>query len=59
MPELDRTVIAEEGLDSQEQPVSQDQLSFVGEDDPSNPINWSSRYKWSLVGLLALISLAG
>jgi hypothetical protein len=41
--------------------VAQDDASnivdFDGPDDPKDPLNWSTRYKWSMVILISLLSL--
>ena len=35
------------------------EVDFDGPDDQTNPLNWSGRYKWAMVALLAIISLTG
>jgi hypothetical protein len=32
-------------------------IDFDGENDPTNPQNWSSLYKWSIVITISLLSL--
>ena len=32
-------------------------VNFDGPDDPSNPVNWSSLYKWTTVMLISVMSL--
>jgi hypothetical protein len=32
-------------------------VNFDGPDDPTDPLNWSSRYKWSMVVLISVLSL--
>jgi hypothetical protein len=32
-------------------------VDFDGPDDPADPLNWSSRYKWSMVVLISVLSL--
>lgn len=32
-------------------------IDFEGPDDPSDPLNWSKLYKWSIVALISLLSL--
>lgn len=32
-------------------------VNFDGLDDPENPLNWSPIYKWSIVGLISVLSL--
>lgn len=41
---------------SSEEVSNENLVDFDGEDDPDNPINWSPRYKWAIVGLLSLMS---
>lgn len=32
-------------------------VDFDGPDDAANPVNWSSSYKWSIVGVISIMSL--
>ena len=32
-------------------------VDFDGSDDPSNPQNWPSRYKWGITTVISLITL--
>lgn len=32
-------------------------VDFDGAEDPANPLNWSPVYKWSIVGLISVMSL--
>lgn len=32
-------------------------VDFDGADDPTDPLNWSPTYKWSLVTLISFLSL--
>lgn len=32
-------------------------VNFEGPEDPSNPVNWSNAYKWTIVGLISVMSL--
>lgn len=32
-------------------------VDFDGPDDATNPVNWSSSYKWSIVGVISIMSL--
>ena len=32
-------------------------VSFDGPNDPINPINWSRRYKWCVIGLISFMNL--
>jgi hypothetical protein len=32
-------------------------VDFDGPDDPADPLNWSSKYKWSMVVLISVLSL--
>jgi hypothetical protein len=32
-------------------------VDFDGPDDPKDPLKWSSRYKWSMVILISVLSL--
>ena len=32
-------------------------VDFDGSDDPSNPQNWSSKYKWGITIVISLITL--
>ena len=59
------TVVEEE--DGSKAPLStvtsQDQgsdtflIDFDGDLDPSNPVNWSASYKWSLIVLISLMTM--
>lgn len=49
----------------EKQPVAEPQndggdgqiIDFDGPDDPSDPLNWSPMYKWSIVIIISLLSL--
>ncbi len=61
-PQVDATAEVPYTLpDVEKTPVSSDNQSdivdFEGEDDPKDPLNWSSRYKWSMVILISILSL--
>ena len=47
--------------DVEQNPVRSDSRSFIvdfdGPDDIKDPLNWSSRYKWSMVILISVLSL--
>lgn len=48
--------LADDGPDAYD--VSTDNIiDFEGPDDPSNPMNWSALYKWSMVILISILSL--
>lgn len=32
-------------------------VDFDGPDDAANPVNWSSSFKWSIVGVISIMSL--
>ena len=32
-------------------------VDFEGDDDPANPINWSRKYKWTVIFLMSIINL--
>ncbi|TGO38811.1 hypothetical protein BHYA_0067g00420 [Botrytis hyacinthi] len=32
-------------------------VDFDGPDDPTNPINWTPRYKWTMVAIISLMNL--
>lgn len=37
--------------------IGQEIIRFNGPEDPADPLNWSSRYKWSVVILVSMMSL--
>ena len=37
--------------------VGHESVSFNGPEDPADPLNWSARYKWSIVILVSMMSL--
>ncbi len=37
--------------------VDEHVVDFDSPDDPENPLNWSSQYKWSVVMLISIMSL--
>ena len=34
-----------------------DVVDWDGPDDPENPLNWPARKKWTLIGILAMVTL--
>lgn len=38
--------------------TSEEVVDFDGDNDPSDPFNWSRMYKWTLVVLISAISLS-
>lgn len=36
---------------------SEGTVDFDGPGDAANPVNWSSSYKWSIVGVISIMSL--
>lgn len=52
--------ISHENVALEAQLVNQSDTSLVdfdGPEDPTNPLNWSQVYKWSIVGLISVMSL--
>lgn len=43
-------------VEQSEQPC-EGTVDFDGPDDAANPVNWSSSYKWSIVGVISIMSL--
>ena len=37
--------------------VDRNLIDFSGSDDPSNPQNWPSRYKWGITTVISMITL--
>ena len=35
---------------------NQNRLEFDGPDDPSNPLNWNNTKKWSMIGILSVMT---
>lgn len=59
-PASDVEVIPAEHLQARfdiEQQNDRNIVSFTGPNDPLNPINWSRRYEWSIIGLISAMNL--
>jgi hypothetical protein len=56
--DLDVTYIPDTAMSEH---ASQNNLSYIidfeGPNDPADPFNWSSRYRWSMVILVSILSL--
>ena len=37
--------------------IDENLVDFDGPDDPANPMNWKSRYKWTITVLVSMMSL--
>lgn len=47
------TICEDQDVDSMNQHV----VDFDGPEDPEDPLNWSAKYKWSVVILISIMSL--
>lgn len=37
--------------------ANENTVDFDSPEDPENPLNWSAAYRWSIVGLISIMSL--
>jgi hypothetical protein len=57
-PEVYRDVLLEKGVELDIESGNADTyiVSWDGERDPENPLNWSPTKRWSMVGLVSLLT---
>ena len=47
---------AELGIDEKKATVDPNVVDWDGPDDPKNPMNWSEKHKWTIIGVVSAIT---